>query len=409
VTHSVRFLEPDELRTAHTLFASALHQAPAGEQRWSRTAPTYAPGRTLGAHNGTGKLIGTATSFPTRTAVVGGAALPTAAVSRVGVRADHTRRGVLTALLRAQLEDAAERGEMLAALRASEARIYGRFGYGLATRGRNVTVRRHGGSGWRAHAPRGGSVRLLDRAEIADVLTPLHEKIALRRTGGIVRPETWWWRLVQRRVEDNEHLLAAVHSGPDGDDGFFLASAGQHSGSFSQQLMRVEDLHAADLTATAELWRFVLDLDLVGDVEAELRPLDEPLELLLADPRDCRTTTVADETWLRLVDVPGALGARGYGRSGAPVLLAVHDPLLPGNAGVYRFADGHVELAGPLDGPVQPELECDVAGLAMAYLGDRLPSQLAATGWWRVHEGTAVERADAAFATHDTPWCGTFY
>jgi hypothetical protein len=50
-----------------------------------------------------------------------------------------------------------------------------------------------------------------------------------------------------------------------------------------------------------------------------------------------------------------------------------------------------------------------VAGLAMAYLGDRRPSELVATGWWTAPEPAAVPRADAAFATAGAPWCGTYF
>jgi hypothetical protein len=45
----------------------------------------------------------------------------------------------------------------------------------------------------------------------------------------------------------------------------------------------------------------------------------------------------------------------------------------------------------------------------MVYLGDRLPSELVASGWWQVNDASAVPRADAAFATTGTPWCGTFF
>jgi predicted acetyltransferase len=115
-----------------------------------------------------------------------------------------------------------------------------------------------------------------------------------------------------------------------------------------------------------------------------------------------------DETWLRIVDVPVALAARSYGPS-EPVLLAVHDSFLEANSGVYRIADGSAERVGPLGGPVRPELECTVAALAMAYLGDRRPSELVASGWWSAPEPAAVPRADAAFATAGTPWCGTYF
>lgn len=401
MSHDVRFLGPDDLRAAHHLFASALLHAPLDDAAWaSAGAASYAPGRTLGVHGADGTtLVSTATSFPTTTAVPGGE-LPTAAVTRVGVRADHTRRGLLTALMRAQLEDVAERGEVLASLRASEARIYGRFGYGVASRGRSVRVRRSG-LGWRAGAPAGGTVRLIDAAEIPAVVAPLHDRLARCRTGGISRTAGWWGSVLTR-LTDTHAVLAAVHTGPDGDDGFALAVPSDGE-TFGRATLAVKDLHAAGPGATAGLWRFLLDVDLVGAVEADLRPLDEPLELLLADPRDCTVTGVDDETWLRIVDVPAALAARSWGEA-EPVLLGVHDPLLHANSGVYRIGDGAAErTTGTAD------LECGVAALAMAYLGDRRPSELAATGWWTGHDPKALARADAAFSTGTVPWCGTFF
>jgi predicted acetyltransferase len=336
--------------------------------------------------------------------------LPVAAVTRVGVRADRTRRGLLTALMRAQLNDAAERGDVLAMLWASQAVIYDRFGYGVATRGRNLRVRASRDA-LRPQAPAGGTVRLLERVEITSVLADVHDTLALRRPGGLTRPPGWW--SVSTTRHGGGPLLAAVHTGPGGDDGFALAVP---SGDEFAAALRLTDLHAADTAAAAGLWRFLLGVDLVTHIEAEARPLDEPLELLLADPRDLAVTGVEDETWLRLVDVPAALSARAFPtpheESGdtdpAPVLLAVHDALLPDNTGVYRLGDGTAERVAPL-GAVAAELECDVAALAMAYLGDRSPSALAATGWWTVHDPAVLPRADALFATDVVPWCGTHF
>jgi predicted acetyltransferase len=417
----VRALAPEELRAAHDLFGAAIHRPPSDEDLWQRRRDSYSPGRTWGVvEPPAGRLVATTTSFPTRTAVPGGAVLPLAAVTRVGVRADRTRRGLLTALMRAQLDDLRARGDALALLWASEAAIYGRFGYGVATRGRAVRVRasraplrpgaqRGGaqqGGAQRGGAQGDGAVRLLDRAEAPAVLADLHDALALRRPGGIARPRPWW--ALTAAHYDRGPLLAAVHTGPGGDDGFALAVP---SGEEFAATLRVTDLHAADVAATAGLWRFLLGVDLVEHVQAAMRPLDEPLDLLLAHPRDCSVTAVADETWLRLVDLPAALAARAFpagGRTAAPVLLAVHDPLLPDNAGVYRLGDGTAERVGPL-GARPVELECDVAALAMAYLGDRAPSALAATGWWTVHDPAAVPRADALFATDVAPWCGTHF
>lgn len=407
MAYDVRALEPSEIRSANALFLAALQLEQIAEERASAAEALNSPDRTLGAHDGD-TLVATAAAFPCTMAVPGGAGVPAACVTRVGVRADHTRRGILSAMMHAQLADVAARGEVLASLRASEGRIYGRFGYGVATRGRDLKVRRSG-RGWLPTAPRGGSVRLLDRTEIISVLTPLHEKLALQRPGGITRTDGWWTARFARNESGTDPIIAAVHTGQGGDDGFLIASPKSPDDvDFTARPVSLGDLHAADTAATAGLWRFLLDLDLIGTIEASLRPLDEPLELMLADPRECTTTDVGDEAWLRIVDVPAALAARSYGPA-APVLVGVHDRVLESNAGVYLIADGTAERVGPIGGSTRPELECDVSGLAMAYLGDRAPSQLASTGWWTVNDPAAVARADAAFATTTVPWCGTFF
>ena len=422
----MRALDEGELRAANDLFGAVLHRAPVDDARWARRRGSYTPGRTFGTFDPDGRLSGTTTSYPSRTAVPGGAVVPLAAVTRVGVRADRTRRGLATALMRAQLDDLRERGDVLALLWASESGIYGRYGYGVTTRTRSVRVRASR-TAVRPEAPAGGTVRLLDRDEISPVLATVHDRLALRRPGGITRPSGWWELGMNRHADDP--LIAAVHTGPDGtDDGFALAVPrwpGMFAPADEQGTLQVEDLHAADVGAAAGLWRFLLGVDLITHVEAGL-PLDDPLDLLLADPRHTVVTGIADETWLRLVDVPAALAARTFAAGPAagsepaaaggpdadaaprPVLLAVHDPLLPDNAGVYRVAADGAERVGPL-GACEPELSCDVASLAMAYLGDRRPSTLAATGWWTVHDPAALPRADALFATGVVPWCGTHF
>ena len=352
-------------------------------------------------------------SYPSRTVVPGGAVLPLAAVTRVGVRADRTRRGLATALMRAQLDDLRARGDALALLWAIESGIYGRYGYGVATRARAVRVRASRAA-LRPQAPSGGTVRVLDRAEVVPVLSAVHDTLALRRPGGITRTPGWWEAYADRHVDDA--LLAAVHTDQDGTDDGFAVAVARGDGPFapssfgtdgSGYALHVEDLHAADTAATAGLWRFLLGVDLIAHVEAAV-PVDDPLDLLLADPRDAVVTGPADETWLRLVDVPAALAARSFRADAGPLLLAVHDPLLPDNAGVYRIAGEGAERVGPL-GAREPELSCGVAALAPAYLGDRSPSTLAATGWWTVHDPTAPARADALFTTAPAPWCGTHF
>jgi predicted acetyltransferase len=243
---------------------------------------------------------------------------------------------------------------------------------------------------------------MVARADVLGVLPAVHERIALCRPGGMTRPDGWWSTMLARDVTGAEVLLAAVHTGPDGDDGYAVATLADPREDFERRPLAVSDLHAADVQATAALWRFLLDVDLTGAVEAHLRPLDEPLELMLADRRDCMVTSAGDETWLRILDVPAALAALPC--AGEPVRLAVHDALFPANSGVYMLGDGPARRVD-----AAPELACDVAALAMAYLGDTAPSALAAAGWWRVHDADALARADRLLCGGVLPWCGTYF
>ena len=398
----VRVLEAGELRAAHTLFGRSLHLGPVDDERWARNTALYEPGRTLGVDGDGGALAGTAMTFGSRLTVPGGETVPMAAVTRVGVRADHTRRGLLRALMTAQLRDTAERGEVAATLRASEARIYGRFGYGVASRGRDLEVR--AGATFRPDAPTGGRVRLLTLDEATTLLPPLatHLRSRTARPGAIERTPGWWELFLHRPAADAARGIA-VHTGPDGDDGFATWTVTHKGPGFADNELQLSDLQAATPAAEAGLWRFLTGIDLLSTVTAHLRPLDDSIDLLLSDPRACATSAVSDETWLRLVDVPAALAARAWGDA-APVRIRVRDPLLPANDGVHTVGDeGATDPTGPA------ELECDVAGLAMAYLGDRRPSELVASGWWTAHDPEAVARADALFAVTTRPWCGTFF
>src|SRR5690348_14669763 len=118
-----------------------MHDSPVTDELWRYESAVYRDGRAFGAFSDRA-VIGTTVSFPSAVTVPGGRALPMAAVTFVGVRTDHRRRGVLSELMAAQLNSAAQAGEVFAGLRASEGSIYGRFGYGIASTARFVTVSR---------------------------------------------------------------------------------------------------------------------------------------------------------------------------------------------------------------------------------------------------------------------------
>lgn len=395
----IRTLRTDEHRAASELFRATVHVPPSDDADWERAARAYQPGGAIGAFDP--ELIGTARAFDAELTVPGGARLPAVGVTGVGVRADRTRRGVLRALMAAQLADFADRGRVFANLLASEASIYGRFGYGLATRYRTYSVDRHRAR-LRADAPVTGEIELLGLDDALAVCPDVYERLE-RRPGMMSRPEVLWRLYENHARRSAQPVKAVVHHGPDGPDGFatFFVD-GLQAHPWTKQLQLV-DMFTGSPAAFAGLWRFFLGVDLVDTIVAEARPLDEPIELILADHRRATVDRIGDEHWLRLVDVPKALSAREYGHA-APVVIEVADPLLPANSGIYRITPDGAERTGEPAG-----LRLDVTTLAMAYLGTWRPSALAGAGRIEVRDPAAPAAADLLFATRVASWSGTHF
>src|SRR5262249_26469636 len=141
--------------------------------------------------------------------------------------------------------------------------------------------------------------------------------------------------------------------------------------------VRVRELIAATPQARAALWAFLLDQDLTRTVTWNDAPVDDPLWLMLDDPRAVRRT-VRDGLWLRLLHVPAALSARTYAQD-PDVVLEVDDAFCPWNAGRHRLTAGGCARTDDA-----ADLALDAATLAAAYLGGVSLLDLAAAG--RVRE-----------------------
>jgi predicted acetyltransferase len=155
---------------------------------------------------------------------------------------------------------------------------------------------------------------------------------------------------------------------------------------------------ALDGRPTAELWRYLFDIDWAARITAFLLPVDHPLFFLLATPRRMRYRAF-DGVWARLVDVGAALSTRGYAADGA-VVFDVTDDFCPWNAGRWRLADGRAKRS-----KASAQLRCDVTALGSAYLGGFSFSELVRGGRVEELRRGAAARADAMFASERAPWC----
>jgi predicted acetyltransferase len=340
-----------------------------------------------------GRIVATTGAF-TRVLSVPGGTVPCAAVTAVGVLPTHRRRGLLTAMMRRQLDDVRGRGEPVAALWTSEGTIYGRFGYAPATRRATLRAERPGA---RIAAVPEGPLQAGYAGEHLDAMRPVYEQVRALRPGMLDRPGPWWGERLHDPEGDRDgaEALQAVVC----EDGYALyATRPRWEDERPVGEVRVREVVAATPAAHARLWAFLLDQDLTRSVVWEFAPADEPLWLALADPRAVRTA-VADALWVRLVDVGAALSARSYAHDPGAV-LEVADPFCPWNEGRWRLAGGGCERTD-----AAADLELDAVALGSAYLGGVTLHELAAAGRVTERSPGALARVSAAFRGDVAPWC----
>jgi len=347
-----------------------------------------------------GKIVGGAGAFPFEMTVPGGV-VPTAGVTVVGTFPTHRRRGVLRSLMRAQLDDVHERGEPAALLWASEDTIYGRFGYGMASLTGRISIPKEY-SAFAQPLEREGTLRIVDAGEALTLFPRVWNAVRRQTPGMLGRTRTWW----ELRL-----LFEPPGGGEDGPKRFVvLERDGRPEGyaiyrhkpkweeGVSNSELQVAEAVALDGRPTAELWRYLLDIDWAAQITASLLPVDHPLWWLLATPRRMRLR-IGDGLWVRLVDVGAALSARKYAVDGA-VVFDVIDEFCPWNEGRWRLADGRAKRT-----TAAAQLRCDVRMLGSVYLGGFSFSELVRGGRVEELRRGAAARADAMFAANRAPWC----
>lgn len=360
--------------------------------------------RSLGVWDGE-DCVGTAGAFSFRVTVPGGASVPAAGVTMVSVAATHRRRGVLTAMMRRQLDDLRAGNEPIAVLTASEPAIYGRFGYGIGTLQINAEIDT---GRVRLSVPPGTvDVRLRYAApgDVLDVCEAVYARRVPERPGMLAR-QPGWERLQVLDPEgerDGASPLQCVVAERDGSVVGYARfrvkpgwSPAGHDG-----VVRLEDLEGIDPPARAALWRFLLDVDLTTTLHTRGRPVDEDWQHLVSDIRRCRVR-MKDALHVRLVDVGAALEARTY-QAPVDVVLEVEDSFCPWNEGRWRLI-GDAKGASCVRTDDSPDLALSVRELGAAYLGGVPLASLAAAGRVRELRQGALAETSMAFTSVVAPW-----
>lgn len=419
----LRPTRPEDRRQAAGAFAAALLHAPPDDEAWEKSAASWEATASFSAWDD-GRCVGHVGAYPVATEVPGGAWLPTGAVTRVGILPTHRRRGIATDLMTMMLRDARDQGQALASLRASEAVIYGRYGFGMAGWFQEIELTSARARPLRGVA-RGGTFRILAPDEILPTVEAIYERSTFS-SGRLRRPEWMWKRYLDDALQlGGDAKFVVVHADEHGfDDGYALYDVKWTSNDFGANhgVGFVDEIWATSPAVELAMWDYLVHLDLVRSWKAEERPIDDLVRTACHDVRAYEVKGVWDEQWLRIVDVDAALTARAYRPVHDEVTIRVTDPLFPDNDGTWHItAAGARRLPGGDDDGA--ELVMDVRSLATVYLGNPAWHQLHTIGDITTHEAPdgaasdgptaaasqALDAATALFATDRAPFCGSFF
>lgn len=329
----------------------------------------------------------------------GGARLPVAAVTAVGVSQVMRRRGLLSTLMTASLDEAVARGEPLAALYASESAIYGRYGFGIA-------------APHRAYRAERAKVRFIDPVDVrlVEETTPeaalaswpaLHERVRDTRGGSVgSTPGMWQLEVVEDPPSWRDGATARRLVEVPGRGYARYRVKAQEESHYPEGQVLLSELVATDPEANAALWQHVLDIDLTTRVVSWIRPPDDALPHLLVDPLALHAFD-GPPLYVCVLHVPRVLAARAYGAAGTSVLEVVDPSGRTG--GRWRLeTDGSTATCEPSSAAPDVTLPIDVLA-GVVFGGVRATALLDARRLEEGREGAAAA-LDRLVATDRAPW-----
>lgn len=414
MTTDLRVLEASEwdswFGTLERAFGGAL--AGTAEQRevW-RSVTEYE--RSIGVWDGE-ECVGTAGAFTFGLSVPGGGIVSAAGVTMVSVAATHRRRGILTSMMRRQLDDVRAWGQSVALLTASEPEIYGRFGYGVGARQLSAEIDSSRVS-VKVPAPPGGGdgdgprLRFAAPDDAREAIESVYARLVASRPGMLERRPGWDRKLLVDPPEAREGasaLQCVLARRGEGDAaetvGYTLYRIKPTWDSAGPKgTVVVDQVAALDPVTYATVWRFLTEIDLTSTVSAPNLPVDDPIQFLVSD---VRRAGIGVRDWLhvRLVEVGAALAARTY-QAPVDLVFEVDDAFCPWNEGRWRLT-GDEKGASCERTADAADLSLSVKELATMYLGDTSPAALARAGLVRELRPGALTSASIAFASPVAPW-----
>ena len=332
--------------------------------------------------------------------------VPTAVINTIGVRSTHRRQGIMRSLMTSRLQSFKDSGIATAVLTASDAQLYGRFGFAPTMRSQRVSVK------VRDFAFRPDVEVAPGRVEMCKpaALERDYDRIALafdasHRGAHAHEQRHRSHHLALFNGDDNtpakDVRALAYFAGPNEPkpgqvQGFVTYKATTPTGHQWPDNLDIVALCAPTPAIERRLWQELASIELIETITQPNAPLSGSVHLALKDIRAWQEKDVEDSIWLRILDVQRALSQRGYDADGTTTLRITDELGLTAGTFHLDVRAGRAQVEEIAEAPAAVTL--DVTTLARVYFGDRTLAECSQAG---LVSGQPADIAEASriFAT----------
>jgi predicted acetyltransferase len=354
-----------------------------------------------------GKLATSYAAWPLKMQFNGNT-IPVAGVTCVGTLPIYRGRASLGKVIAEHFRILHEQGERpIAALYATRAVIYQRFGYAVVS-SRNQYDIDPVHLKFASAAPVGGEFRELKDDDF-NLMAELYREFRMERTGYIHRGTGLWFMTVLHPSATPGIQLHKIIYEENGKLSGYVVYTSEPLGStpgMPRHNITIRDLVWLTPSAYVSLWRYLSRMMLADRILWERVPPDDPLPHLLLEPRMLHLTSV-DGLLARIVDVEKALPKRKYDKE-AVLTFEIIDDLCPWNRGKWRLETGTDENRIERTEET-PDMTLPVSTLGMLFFGQISASEAARMGRADVRDRKTLLQWDHTFRTQYRPFCADFF
>ena len=363
-----------------------------------RCLAAYVDGKIVGANG----VLSFTLSIPKGTVKAGG-------IIDVVVYPTHRRQGIMSKLMKRQLNEILNKNEPIAFLYSADSGTYGRFGFGLATFQESWEIQRTDTKFRKTLTDYNNAknIEMVSAKEISNIMPKIYNETWYYRPGMIKRGKPRWDRLkLEMERQDipgiSSYALFKKNGNPEGYVNYRLDL---NTTATNGNLM-INEIISTTNEAHLNLLNFCLNIDGVKKITSKSRPLDDPITWILEEPRKLYRN-VEDQLHLRILDVPNALISRKYNTDGQITMLIKDNIFESNNTKFILKTFGDIVTCEKTDLP--HDITIDIRELGSLYLGG--------TNWLNLWKSKLIETnsfeklqlADQMFYSTQSPWCADYF